>query len=342
MVVQVQPATVPDRPPAGRRGWLGRVTLEPALDVVMEELLAPEQPGECLPGHLHLLGRRPGRDDRAVEGVRLLLPVADDRVELPAQRDGLDAGRQWVDIDGRMRHPDHPHLDRRGTARRHRHAVVQGCLGAFLHRIHRACAMDEVVVDAVLGIRRDVLAAEQTAVVGFVLAEQWLRRTVTHQYERSRDRMTTDDAVAVQPQRRLRVILVPPRPGVAEPQRRQHMKCRFFRPGVLHRDPHQQIPRCPLGVVDSDYPVSVLVEDAGVDQLVLRVELAAPGILRDQVSVRELALWVVVAPGVPGVRRRPVQVPPVLLDVLAVIALWAGEAEHPLLEDRIDAVPQPQ
>jgi hypothetical protein len=39
-------------------------------------------------------------------------------------------------------------------------------------------------------------------------------------------------------------------------------------------------------------------------------------------------------------RRRGVQVPPVLLDVLAVVALVTGEAEGTLLEDRVAAVPE--
>jgi hypothetical protein len=39
-------------------------------------------------------------------------------------------------------------------------------------------------------------------------------------------------------------------------------------------------------------------------------------------------------------RRRRVQVPPVLLDVLAVVALVTGEAERPFLQDRVAAVPE--
>ena len=49
--------------------------------------------------------------------------------------------------------------------------------------------------------------------------------------------------------------------------------------------------------------------------------------------VRELRLRVHVAPAHPRVRGRGVEVPPVLLGVLAVIALGAREAEDPLLED---------
>src|SRR5262249_16103918 len=39
-------------------------------------------------------------------------------------------------------------------------------------------------------------------------------------------------------------------------------------------------------------------------------------------------------------RRGRVEVPPVLLRVLAVVALGTGEAEDPLLEDRVAAVPE--
>ena len=46
----------------------------------------------------------------------------------------------------------------------------------------------------------------------------------------------------------------------------------------------QQVGRVGLGVVDLDDPVAVVVEDAGVEQLVLRVELAAPAVLVDQVA----------------------------------------------------------
>ena len=49
-----------------------------------------------------------------------------------------------------------------------------------------------------------------------------------------------------------------------------------------------------------------------------------------------------VAPPQPRVAGQAVDEPPVLLDVLAVVALGPGQPEHPLLEDRVDAVPQRQ
>src|SRR3954449_4946813 len=38
--------------------------------------------------------------------------------------------------------------------------------------------------------------------------------------------------------------------------------------------------------------------------------------------------------------RQPVDVPPVLLDVLAVVPLRPGQPEHPLLQDRVVPVPE--
>src|SRR6185436_12465959 len=87
-------------------------------------------------------------------------------------------------------------------------------------------------------------------------------------------------------------------------------------------------------------PVPVVVEDPGVDQLELRVVPGPSGVLGDEPFVRERGLWVVVAPLHPRVRRRRVEEPPVLLGVLAVVALGAGQPEDALLEDGIAAVPE--
>ena len=120
------------------------------------------------------------------------------------------------------------------------------------------------------------------------------------------------------------------------------MDRRRLGPAVADGDPRQDIGRVGLRVVDLDDPVAVVVEDARVQQLVLRLQLGAPAVLFDQVFVGEGRLRVVVAPAQPGAAGQRVQVPPVLLDVLAVVALAVGQPEHPLLEDRVAAVPQRQ
>src|SRR5215471_6858601 len=113
-----------------------------------------------------------------------------------------------------------------------------------------------------------------------------------------------------------------------------------LRSGVGHRDLHQDVVGIGLGVVHLDDPVPVVVERPRVQQLVLGLELVARPVLIDQVLVGKRALRVVVTPSVPRVARDRVQIPPVLLDVLAVIALRAGQPEGPLLQDRIAPVPQ--
>ena len=71
VVVQMSPVAVADGTATGRRRRLARVPVEPALHVVVEELLAPQQAGERLPGHLGLVRGAVGRDHRGVEVVRL-------------------------------------------------------------------------------------------------------------------------------------------------------------------------------------------------------------------------------------------------------------------------------
>src|SRR2546430_14179411 len=67
---------------------------------------------------------------------------------------------------------------------------------------------------------------------------------------------------------------------------------------------------------------------------------SAPPVLVDEPRVGELGLRIEVAPAHPRVRGRGVEVEPVLLGVLAVVALGPGQAEDAFLEDRVAAVPE--
>ena len=137
-------------------------------------------------------------------------------------------------------------------------------------------------------------------------------------------------------------LLSVPGPGIAEPRGRQHMDGFGLRARVGDLDGHQQVIRAGLGVVHLGDPVPVAVERAGIQQLVLRLVPAPAGVGVDQVLVGERALRVVIAPPVPRMARQRVQVPPVFLDILAMIALRPGQPERALLEDRIPPVPQRQ
>ena len=133
-----------------------------------------------------------------------------------------------------------------------------------------------------------------------------------------------------------------PGPGVAEPDGRQHMQRGGLRARVRHLDGHEQIVGAGLGVVHLGDPVPIVVEHPGIEQLVLRLLAVTRPVLLDEVLIGKRGLRIVIPPPVPRMARQRVQVPPVLLDILAVIALRAGQPERPLLQDRILAVPQRQ
>ena len=118
------------------------------------------------------------------------------------------------------------------------------------------------------------------------------------------------------------------------------MKHGVVGPAVVGRDLHQQVVRRRLGVLDEDVEVAVVVEDAGVEQLELRLTAAAAAVLLDELGVGKRALRILVEHLQVGVRRRGVEVVVKLLDVLAVVALAVGQAEEAFLEDGIVAVPE--
>ena len=135
-------------------------------------------------------------------------------------------------------------------------------------------------------------------------------------------------------------VVVTPGPGVAEPQGREHVDLCGFRSGVADRDPDEDVLRVGFRVVGRDLPIPVAIEDPGVEKLVLGVMPRPAGVRLDELRVGKLRLRVHVAPAHPRVSRRRVEVEPVLLDVLAMVSLLAGEAEQPLLEDGVLAVPE--
>ena len=145
---------------------------------------------------------------------------------------------------------------------------------------------------------------------------------------------------AVEPKLGPRLAVDPPRPRVPVPGGREDVQRVGLGPGIRDAHREQEVVRVALGVVRLDDPVAVVVEGARVEQLVLGVELAPARVLGHEVGVRKLGLRVVVAPAVPGVARQGVEVPPVLLGVLAVVALLPCQPEDALLEDRVAAVPE--
>src|SRR5262249_42106133 len=131
-------------------------------------------------------------------------------------------------------------------------------------------------------------------------------------------------------------------PIVAEPQGREEVERGRLGAAVVSTDADEDVLRRRLGVLHEDVEVAVLVEHAGVEQLVLKFGPAAPAAGLDEGAVGEGGLGVLVEVLHVRVRRRAVEVEVILLDVLAVVALTVGQPEQPLLEDGVVAVPQGQ
>ena len=115
-----------------------------------------------------------------------------------------------------------------------------------------------------------------------------------------------------------------------------------FRAAVVDADLDQDVLGRRLGVFDEHVEVAILVEHAGVEQLVLELVPAPAAAGLDEVVVGIGRLRILVEVLHVRVGRRAVEVEVVLLDVLAVIALAVGQAEQAFLEDRVLAVPQGQ
>ena len=88
--------------------------------------------------------------------------------------------------------------------------------------------------------------------------------------------------------------------------------------------------------------IAIFVEDARIEQFVFEILIAPARVLSHQVFVGEARLGIFVEHLHVAVRRRAVEVEIVFLDILAVIALRAGQAEQPLLQDRIMSIPERQ
>jgi hypothetical protein len=261
----------------------------------------------------------------------------------PAAREHLLEGRaerparQPIDAVIAETQPDHGSAAGRDPQR-----VVGGRLGADAGGIDRlVAAVDDEVVDAVLGVT-DGGRAEDARGIGLVVGEQQRLGALAVEPARAITRFLESNGVEpVGAQLRLGRVGVP-RPGVAKPYRGQQAQCRILGSAIGHRDPDQQVVGIGLGVLDLDVEIAGLGEDAGVDQLVLGCAATATSVLLDQLAIGIGRLRILVERPHVGVRRRAVEMEVVLLDVLAVIALVAGEPEQPLFQDRVASVPQRQ
>jgi hypothetical protein len=132
----------------------------------------------------------------------------------------------------------------------------------------------------------------------------------------------------------------PPRPRVAKPQRGKEVDRRRFGTAVVHRDLDQDVLGGRFGVLHKHVEVAIVVEHAGVEELVFQLIARPPSVRLYQIQIRERVLRVLVEILHVRVSGSAIEIEVVLLDVLAVIAFRVGEAEQPLLQNWIALVPE--
>src|SRR6516165_3026763 len=117
------------------------------------------------------------------------------------------------------------------------------------------------------------------------------------------------------------------------------MNARRLGPAVVGFDPYVDLRSRRLGITDFDIPIAVLVV---VQKIEGRIPAAAAPVLGNEpiVGVGGLRIFVEIAQ--PAMAGGGVEVEIIFLDVLAAIALVAGQPKGALLEDRITAIPQCQ
>ena len=349
--VEVPPVGVADRATARRRRRGRIVAVEPLCDVEDVVLLRPEQARDRPPLHVLLVVGRAARRDTLVEQVALPPPpldqIVDRRLEIACLALRRPVGKQQ------------PHGDR--AARRHDEPVVKGGLRADARGVAgRLDARADPPMECVLreeGAAR-VSGAEDDRAVRLVVGEEHVRPRGRRGDEpawpeagRRGDprvdleaRVVGDEArdvadVAATDRRRHGSAAVP-RPGVPEPERRHDVQLRRFASAVGGRDPDRDLLRRSLGVLDEDVEEAPVVEDAGGGELVLGPAALAAAVLRDEFGVGKGPLGIPVEQRHERVRRRVVDVVVALLHVLAMVSLVGRQAEEPLLEVVVAAVPE--
>ena len=129
-------------------------------------------------------------------------------------------------------------------------------------------ARHDIVVDAILDVGRRVGRAEYPLVVGVVFGEQQGRISVAMQHEATElgmRRFDRDDVFSWHlSQGGLRLVR-PPGPGVAEPQRWQHVKRRRLGSAIGGVNLDQDVGGSGLRVLDKDVEIAVLVKDTSIE-----------------------------------------------------------------------------
>ena len=103
-------------------------------------------------------------------------------------------------------------------------------------------------MEGVLGPGRGIRLAPKTLGIAFILGKAQLRCSLTGENVGAELRMRGTNGAMVLAEIRLRLPLLP-RPGVAEPERREQVQAGSFWTAIVDRDPDKEVVRALLGVL---------------------------------------------------------------------------------------------
>ena len=316
--------------------------VQPVVAVEEKELFAPEHAGESLAHDIGRVRTHRRRRDRLVKRIRFTHPLGEDLIEIPVKGIAHPVRRTAAE----------PQADHLGLTGADLEPAVCRDLGALLAGVHRLLpALYHAVVDAVLDVGALVRLPEKQRVVGFVLGEEQRHFTFAEKGEFTQQRVRRRDRA--RPGRGLDLLEGwfrggsvgfgnPRRPVVAEPECRQKMQLGRIRSPIGGRDPHENVFGFALGVLHEDVEIPVVIEDAGVEELIFHLLPRPSAVCLYQVGIGKRRLGILVEVFHVGVGRGAVEVEVVLLHILAVVPLAVGQSEQPLLQDRVLPVPQGQ
>ena len=108
----------------------------------------------------------------------------------------------------------------------------------------------------------------------------------------------------------------------------------------MHLDFDDDIVLSGFGIAHEHVEIAIICKSTRVEQFVLELTVPSAGVFCLQILVRKRLMWILVKHLHITVRRRVVEIKVILFDVLAVIALGAGEPKQTFFENGIVFVPK--
>src|SRR5260370_40309948 len=199
--------------------------------------------------------------------------------------------------------------------------------------------MHDVVLDSVFDVACAVLADKQPLRVSLILGEKEFSFSFAKEPalsvslvldldpSRSGNDVFLGDAELLDLAQGGAIVVSAPRPSVAKPNGRKNRQVRFGRTSVSCTDPDENVFRARFGVLREDVEITVFVEGACIQQLILEITSIPATVFFHELAVRKFSLLVLVQSLQVRVSRSGVQIKAILLHVLAVIAFIARKSK---------------